>query len=582
MDDRRIDLLIVGGTFAGLSVAIEALEAGLEDVVVVEPGSQVLLPDLIAQHAIDVRFRERTTAIATTESGVEVTTSAGRYLADAVVLAEHFVDMEPLSIDESLRSRVHRGTVPREPRDLDVLIVGSGELAVEWSMQLAHAGAGVVLAAGGLDLDWRSRVARSVLLRLEAERRATILWHTVPDSIGELDGHPMAFFDDRRTPDLQFDHVVYAAEGPVAPALNSLGLAVDVGHEDRVFVLTDAGSAPSDAADVIWLSPGEAWPTLRSVRFPSAGEAFRAPAQWRQGEAAHLEALRSDFYNAVITHFDRSHSDLWKIRVQPDHGDTSHLPGQYASLGLGYWEPRTDNATDPGLDARAGKLIRRSYSISSRIFDEYGYLTDAARSEELEFYIVLVPPSSERVPALTPRLALKQPGDRIYLGPKVAGRYTLAPVVDPESTVALLSTGTGEAPHNAMVVELLRKGHRGPIVSAVSVRVMQDLGYWDEHQQLESHFPNYHYLPIATREPGVPKRYIQDLIRDGDLAELDIDLTPSSTHVYLCGNPAMIGLPEGPEAEFPEPQGVVELLVERGFTLDRRQQRGNIHYEEYW
>jgi len=26
----------------------------------------------------------------------------------------------------------------------------------------------------------------------------------------------------------------------------------------------------------------------------------------------------------------------------------------------------------------------------------------------------------------------------------------------------------------------------------------------------------------------------------------------------------------------------VELLVERGFTLDRRNSPGNIHYEEYW
>ena len=27
---------------------------------------------------------------------------------------------------------------------------------------------------------------------------------------------------------------------------------------------------------------------------------------------------------------------------------------------------------------------------------------------------------------------------------------------------------------------------------------------------------------------------------------------------------------------------MVELLTERGFTLDRRKQQGNIHFEEYW
>ena len=47
----------------------------------------------------------------------------------------------------------------------------------------------------------------------------------------------------------------------------------------------------------------------------------------------------------------------------------------------------------------------------------------------------------------------------------------------------------------------------------------------------------------------------------------------------------MIGLPDEDgdgNLVFPEPVGVVQLLVERGFTLDRRGQPGNVHYEEYW
>ena len=98
--------------------------------------------------------------------------------------------------------------------------------------------------------------------------------------------------------------------------------------------------------------------------------------------------------------------------------------------GLGYWESRIDDATDGGLDDKWLKMIRRSYSISSPMFDDHGYLVDHSADDELEFYIVLVPPTDDNVPALTPRLALKRPGDRIFLGSKVAGRYTLAPVVD--------------------------------------------------------------------------------------------------------------------------------------------------------
>lgn len=46
----------------------------------------------------------------------------------------------------------------------------------------------------------------------------------------------------------------------------------------------------------------------------------------------------------------------------------------------------------------------------------------------------------------------------------------------------------------------------------------------------------------------------------------------------------MIGLPteENGERVFPKPTGVTELLTEVGFTLDHRNKRGNLHYEEYW
>jgi len=64
--------------------------------------------------------------------------------------------------------------------------------------------------------------------------------------------------------------------------------------------------------------------------------------------------------------------------------------------------------------------------------------------------------------------------------------------------------------------------------------------------------------------------------------QFGIELDPATTDVFLCGNPAMIGLPEGDDQAWPETTGVVELLVAKGFTLDRRGNPGNIHFEEYW
>ena len=99
-----------------------------------------------------------------------------------------------------------------------------------------------------------------------------------------------------------------------------------------------------------------------------------------------------------------------------------------------------------------------------------------------------------------------------------------------------------------MVVELLRKGHMGPIVSAVTVRNLADLGYMEKNRELERRYANFHYLPLPTREPGVPKRYIQDLITEDAFAkEFGVELDPEHTHVFMCGNPAMIGLPKEDE-----------------------------------
>ncbi len=66
--------------------------------------------------------------------------------------------------------------------------------------------------------------------------------------------------------------------------------------------------------------------------------------------------------------------------------------------------------------------------------------------------------------------------------------------------------------------------------------------------------------------------------------ELGIDLDPSGSHFFLCGNPGMIGLPEwdGDTPTFPESRGMAQVLAERGYTIDRRGVTGNVHYEEYW
>lgn len=101
------------------------------------------------------------------------------------------------------------------------------------------------------------------------------------------------------------------------------------------------------------------------------------------------------------------------------------------------------------------KLARCSYSISCSVLDDSGNLEDVTKTDWLEFYIVLVRESTKaQAPALTPRLFMLREGDRLILGEKITGVYTLDPV-RPDDTVIFLATGTGEAPHNYMLLELL-------------------------------------------------------------------------------------------------------------------------------
>ena len=573
MSDASYDLVIIGGNSAGLSVAVALQDAGLQRVRILEAGSAIAFPELVGEHQLDVGYGEPALAIdaSTASNGsptISVRTAKHTYSARACVVAQRAgaEDWTP-TVTTVASDRILINRLPDFAADEDVLVIGFTDRAVELTARLAAAGAGVVLAAGGMDPKLLSPTAEAALHRLERERHATLLYRAVPEQIADVDGYPMAFFGDRRTPDLQFDHVVFApSRTAVTPA--EVGLSDDAATSGKVWFLENADIAEIAAAfPEITITPA------------------RTLADRRRGFTSVIDELRAEHYNATITHFEPTHSDLWVLRVKPDHGDVSHLPGQYASLGLGYWEARIDDAEDAGLDEKWDKLVRRSYSISSHMFDDHGYLTGDLDADELEFYIVLVPPTPENVPGLTPRLAVKRPGDRIYLGPKVAGRYTLAPVTDPGATLLFFSTGTGEAPHNAMVVELLRKGHHGHIISAVSVRKWADLGYIDHHRTLESRYPNYRYIPMPTREPDVPKRYLQDLISGGVLEnEYGVTFDPASAHVFLCGNPAMIGLPQETNGgiTYPEVTGVVELLAARGFTLDHRKTRGNIHFEEYW
>src|SRR5262245_40114869 len=141
--------------------------------------------------------------------------------------------------------------------------------------------------------------------------------------------------------------------------------------------------------------------------------------------AEEIATLRERRYNATAISITFKNPDLMIMRVGPDFPRPTHQPGQYCTLGLGYWERRVEGCQvetlAPGEETR---VVRRAYSISCSIYSEPGRLMKLEENDWLEFYIVLVRENPDgRVPALTPRLFALKKGDGISLGVGNLDRY---------------------------------------------------------------------------------------------------------------------------------------------------------------
>ncbi len=291
--------------------------------------------------------------------------------------------------------------------------------------------------------------------------------------------------------------------------------------------------------------------------------------------------LGAEEYNGTFIAGRRPHDDLMVFRVQPDAPIPPYEAGQWISIGVGMWEPRVAGLAPETLaDEERDKLVRRPLSISSGILVDGG---DAlVRPEDESWYELYATfPRDAPVPAaFTARLFALEPGARMWVADAPRGQNTLA-AVQPDDNVLFAATGTGEAPHNRMILELLRRGHRGRIASFVTTRRMVDQAYRDVHERLMRMFPNYRNVALATRENALR---LQQLVQNGEIEErAGFALDPSHTRVFLCGNPAMVGAPRLQDGQrvFAHTGGMVELLEARGFHCDPESGNLNIHFERY-
>jgi ferredoxin--NADP+ reductase len=247
------------------------------------------------------------------------------------------------------------------------------------------------------------------------------------------------------------------------------------------------------------------------------------------------------------------------LRVRPDEGPLSFKPGQYTVLGLPGTAPRCSYADPEEPPDKPEKLIKRAYSVAS----------SSLEGQYLEFYVALV-----HTGALSPRLFALEKGDRLWMGPKVLGMFTLDDV-PPGNDIVMIATGTGLAPYLSMLRSAYEFDANRTTIVGHAARVSWDLGYRQELESLAARYPNFHYFPIideAGRDPGWSGEvgFVNRFVEEGTFAErLGHAFSPEKTSVFLCGNPLMI-------------ESMMDTLTARGFTKHRRREPGSIFVEEYW
>jgi len=269
-----------------------------------------------------------------------------------------------------------------------------------------------------------------------------------------------------------------------------------------------------------------------------------------------------DPLNATLIRREDFHDDLAVFSVKfDDHDVPAFQPGQFTTLGLPKpVDPEAEKAETTKRRRRGPAMIKRAYSIAS----------PATQTSHLDFYIVLVEDGE-----FTPKLWALREGDRVFMGDKITGHFTLDGVPTGKNLI-MVGTGTGLAPYRAMY-HTYKHDHRWErIVVFDGCRYARDLGYLPEFQRLAEEDDRLTYLPTVTREPddaewpGLRGR-VTDHMQPASFEQVcGFPLRPEDCSVFLCGNPQMIDQLE-------------EELTGLGFvTKDRKHPEGNIHLERYW
>ncbi|HEX3140014.1 MAG TPA: benzoyl-CoA 2,3-epoxidase subunit BoxA [Rhizobacter sp.] len=216
--------------------------------------------------------------------------------------------------------------------------------------------------------------------------------------------------------------------------------------------------------------------------------------------------------------------------------ETHHIVLDFGAMPFPVLEGQSIGIVPPGTDASGRPHVARQYSIASaRNGERAGY-------NNISLTVKRVTEDHHGKPVhgvASNHLCDLKVGDMVQvIGP--FGSSFLMPN-HPHSNIVMICTGTGSAPMRAMTEwrRRLRKSGKfegGKLMLFFGARSPQELPYFGPLQSLPKDFIDINLA--FSRQPGQPKRYVQDLMREraADLAAL---LRDPNTFIYVCGLKSM-------------------------------------------
>jgi benzoyl-CoA 2,3-dioxygenase component A len=212
--------------------------------------------------------------------------------------------------------------------------------------------------------------------------------------------------------------------------------------------------------------------------------------------------------------------------------ESHHIVLDFGVLPFPVLEGQSLGIVPPGVDARGRPHPARLYSVASPRSGEYSIPSSVALT------VKRVVEDCEGRPVrgvASNHLCDLAVGDTVQvIGP--FGTSFLMPN-HARSNLIMICTGTGSAPMRAMTErrrKLLKSGNcpDGKLLLFFGARTQQELPYFGPLQSLSQDFID---VNIAySRAPGMPKRYVQDLMRER-ARELGALLQDPETYIYVCG-----------------------------------------------